>query len=203
MSNHDPRVDAYIAKSAEFARPILEHLRAVVHAACPDAQEAIKWSMPFFLYQGAPLCHMAAFKQHCSFGFWRGKDVVAHADQSRDEGMGQFGKLSELKDLPSKKELTVLVKKAAAAIADGTRAARPKSAPKPPPSLPPDLAALFEKKQHAAARKHYESFPPGAQREYVDWITEAKTDATRQKRIASALEWLTEGKRRNWKYESC
>lgn len=201
MASHDPRVDAYIAKAAAFAQPILEHLRTMVHAASPQVQEDIKWGMPFFLVEGKPLCHMAAFKQHCAFGFWRGKEVVAEA--GKDDAMGQFGKLASLKDLPTKKELTALVKKAAASIADGTRPARPKSAPKPPPSLPPDLAALLAQKAHAAARKHYESFPPSAQREYVEWITEAKTEATRQKRLATTLEWLAEGKRRNWKYESC
>ncbi|HEY1589502.1 MAG TPA: YdeI/OmpD-associated family protein [Rhodanobacter sp.] len=200
MSSHDPRVDAYIAKSAEFARPILEHIRAVVHAACPAADESLKWSMPFFSYDNAPMCMMAAFKQHCGFGFWLYKEVVGG---EAEEGMGQFGKLASLKDLPSKKELTAYIRKAMALNKTGVKLARPKAAPKPPPTLPDDLAALLAQKKHAAARRTYASFSPSAQREYVDWIGEAKTDSTRQKRIATTLEWLAEGKPRNWKYQAC
>jgi uncharacterized protein YdeI (YjbR/CyaY-like superfamily) len=200
MSSHDPRIDAYIAKSAEFAHPILEHLRAMVHAACPEVEESLKWSMPFFSYNGAPMCMMAAFKQHCGFGFWLSRKVVG--DTSED-GMGQFGKLTALKDLPSKKELTAHIRKAMALNEAGVKLARPKAAAKPAPALPDDLSVLLAQKKHAAARKAWESFPPGVQREYVDWIGEAKTDATRQKRITTTLEWLAEGKRRNWKYEKC
>jgi uncharacterized protein YdeI (YjbR/CyaY-like superfamily) len=200
MANHDPRVDAYIAKSASFARPILEHLRALVHEACPTVDESLKWSMPFFSYKAAPMCMMAAFKQHCSFGFWLSKEVTGG---SGEDGMGQFGKLASLKDLPPDKQLSAHLKKAMALNEAGVKKARPKAAAKPAPALPDDLAALLAQKKHAAARKAWESFPPGAQREYVDWIAEAKTDATRQKRLATTLEWLAEGKRRNWKYEKC
>ena len=200
MTNHDPRIDAYIAKSAEFARPILEHLRARVHAACPEVEEGIKWGMPFFSYKAAPMCMMAAFKQHCSFGFWLSKEVIAG---SNEDGMGQFGKLASPKDLPSDKQLASWLKKAMALNEAGVKKARPKAAAKPAPTLPDDLSALFAKRQHAAARKAWESFPPGAQREYLEWIGEAKTDATRQKRLATTLEWLAEGKRRHWKYEKC
>lgn len=200
MTNHDPRIDAYIAKSADFARPILEHLRAIVHAACPEVEEGLKWSMPFFSYKGAPMCMMAAFKQHCGFGFWLSKEVTGGSDE---DGMGQFGKLASLQDLPSAKQLTAYLKKAMALNEAGVKKARPKAAAKPAPILPDDLAALLAQKKHAAARTSYEGFGPGAQREYVDWIAEAKTDATRQKRIATTLEWLAEGKKRNWKYENC
>ena len=200
MSNRDTRIDAYIAKSAEFARPILEQLRAAVHAACPEVEEGIKWGMPFFSHKGAPMCHMAAFKQHCSFGFWLSKEVTGHSGK---EGMGQFGKLATLKDLPSKKELAALLRKAMALNEAGVKHVRPKTGSKPPPVPPGDLAALLANRQHAAACKAWTSFPPGAQREYIDWIDEAKTDATRQKRLATTLEWLAEGKRRNWKYEAC
>ena len=117
--------------------------------------------------------------------------------------MGQFGKLASLKDLPPDRQLSAHLKKAMALNEAGVKKARPKAAAKPAPTLPDDLAALLAQKKHAAARKAWESFPPGAQREYVDWITEAKTDATRQKRLATTLEWLAEGKRRNWKYEKC
>jgi uncharacterized protein YdeI (YjbR/CyaY-like superfamily) len=200
MSNHDPRIDAYIAKSAEFARPVLEHLRERVHAACPEVEEGIKWGMPFFSYKAAPMCMMAAFKQHCSFGFWLSKEVTGG---SEEDGMGQFGKLASLKDLPPDKQLATFLKKAMALNEAGVKKARPKAAAKPAPTLPVDLATLLAQKKHAAARKTYEGFGPGAKREYVEWITEAKTDATRQKRLATTLEWLAEGKKRNWKYENC
>jgi uncharacterized protein YdeI (YjbR/CyaY-like superfamily) len=200
MPNHDPRIGAYIAKSAEFARPILEHLRERVHSACPEVEEGIKWGMPFFSYKAAPMCMMAAFKQHCSFGFWLSKEVTGGSDE---DGMGQFGKLASLKDLPPDKQLATFLKKAMALNEAGVKKARPKAAAKPAPTLPEDLATLLAQKKHAAARKTYEGFGPGAQREYVEWITEAKTDATRQKRLATTLEWLAEGKKRNWKYENC
>ena len=200
MSGHDPRVDAYIARSADFARPILDHLRAVVHASCPEVEESLKWSMPFFSYQGAPMCMMAAFKQHCGFGFWLSKQVVGTA---ADDGMGQFGKLASLRDLPPKRVLAGYVKKAMALNEAGVRLSRPKAAAKPSPTLPDDLAALLAQKKYAAARTTYQGFSPSAQREYVDWIGAAKTDATRQKRIATTLEWLAEGKPRNWKYLPC
>ena len=200
MANHDPRIDAYIAKSAEFARPILAHLRERVHAACPGAEEGIKWSMPFFSYKAAPMCMMAAFKQHCSFGFWLSKEVTGG---SEEDGMGQLGKLATLKDLPPDRQFASWLKTAMALNEAGVKKTRPKAGAKPAPALPPDLAALLAQKKHAAARKTYEGFGPGAQREYVDWITEAKTDATRQKRLATTLEWMAEGKKRNWKYEKC
>ncbi|MBM7126390.1 YdeI/OmpD-associated family protein [Dyella flava] len=195
MPHYDPEVDAYIAQAPDFARPILEHLRAVVHATCPEVEEAIKWRSPHFSYKGSLICAMAAFKQHCGFHFRHYREVVG---TSADEGMGQFGKIVSVKELPSKKELTAYIRKAMALKDTGSQALRPKVGPKPPPKLPADFGALLKK--HAAARKHYEAFSPSAQREYVEWIIEAKTDATRQKRMATALEWLAEGKHRNWKY---
>ena len=195
MANRDPRVDAYIAKSADFAQPILEHIRAVVHAACPDVEESLKWGFPHFDYKGAMMCSMAAFKHHCSFGFWNYKDIVG---KEPAEGAGSFGKITSVKDLPGKKELTEYIRKAMALKDSGIKKERPKTAPKPSPKLSVDLAAALKKS--AAARKHYEAFSPSMQREYVEWITEAKTEATRQKRIATTVEWLAEGKPRNWKY---
>ncbi|QNK00610.1 YdeI/OmpD-associated family protein [Dyella telluris] len=198
----DHRVGSYINDAPPFAQPILEHLRDLVHEVCPEVEEDIKWSMPFFNYKGTPICSMAAFKQHCAFGFWRYKDLVGG---KQDDGMGQFGKLTSLKDLPPGETLAALIRKAMTLNETGVRTRRAraaaKPAPKPAPILPEDLATLLAMEQHAAARKTYESFTPGAQREYVSWITEAKADATRQRRIASTLEWLAQGKRRNWKYE--
>lgn len=197
MAKHDPRVDAYIAKSADFAQPILQHLRAVVHVACPDVEEGLKWGFPHFGYKGAMMCSMASFKQHCSFGFWLQAEVVGG---EAAEGMGSFGKITSLKDLPSKRELTAYIKKAMALNDAGVKTKRPKVAPKPPPSLPDDFAMLLKKNKAAYAA--FQGFSPSAQREYVDWIVEAKTDATRNKRIATSLEWLAEGKQRNWKYQA-
>lgn len=199
MSDHDARLDAYIAKSAAFAQPILEHLRSVIRAVSPEVEEGMKWSMPFFSYKGAPMCMMAAFKQHCGFGFWLSAQVVGDA---LEDGMGQFGKLSSLKNLPPKKELVAFVKKAMALNEAGARRARAR-VERPAPVLPDDLAALLAQKQHAAARKTYRHVGPGAQREYLDWIVEAKTDATRQKRPTTALKWLAEDKQRNWRYQKC
>jgi len=195
MPSRDPRIDAYIAKSADFAKPILEHLRNVVHAACPEVEESIKWSCPHFLYHGKLMCSMAAFKQHCSFHFWHGKEVIGETDK---EGMGQFGKLTSVKALPSKKELFAYVRKSITLREAGVTRQHATPTRKPPLKLPDDFAALLKK--HTSARKTYEAFSSSAQREYVAWITEAKTDATRQKRVATALEWLAEGKHRNWKY---
>ncbi|RUL72948.1 YdeI/OmpD-associated family protein [Dyella choica] len=196
MASHDPRVDAYIAKSPGFAQPVLEHLRTIVHSACPEVEESIKWGCPHFLYQGKLLCSIAAFKQHCSFQFWHGKDVVGETDK---DGMGQFGKLTSIKELPSKRALVAYVRKAVALREAAATRKRATPAPKPSPRLPADFAALWKK--HSAAHKTYEAFSPSAQREYVEWVTQAKTDATRQKRIATTLEWLAQGKQRNWKYQ--
>lgn len=201
MQNQDSRVDAYIAKSADFAQPILTHLRTLIHNACPEVEEGIKWSMPFFSHRGATLCMMAAFKQHCSFRFWLYKQVLG--DDADEDGMGQFGKLTSLQDLPSDKQLTTYLRKAMKLSEAGIKMARRKASARPPPQLPDELAALLARKSHLAAKKTWAGFGPGAQREYVDWITEAKTDVTRQKRIATTLEWLSEGKQRNWKYQKC
>lgn len=198
MNRHDPRVDAYIAQSADFARPILEHLRTVVHAACPEVEESIKWGFPHFLYRGAMMCSMAAFKQHCSFGFWLYTQVVGGKAEA---GAGQFGKITSVKELPVKRELTGYIRKAMALNEAGIKASRPKSAPKPP-VLPDDFAALLGQPAHKAARQHYQAFSPGMQRQYIQWITEAKTETTRQKRMTTSLEWLAEGKDRNWKYKA-
>lgn len=199
MGKRDPRIDAYIAKSADFAQPILEHLRAVIHQGCPEAEEAIKWGMPAFLYRGRILCGIAAFKQHCALGFWGVRGIVGNEDK-RDEAMGQFGRIASLKDLPSKKALIGYVKQAMQ-LGDERAAAPsgPRKAPKPAPATPDDLAAALNKSKKAAAT--YAAFSASCKREYVEWITEAKRAQTRAKRIAQAVEWMAEGKQRNWKYQ--
>jgi len=201
MGKHDSRVDAYIAKSADFARPILEYLRAVIHEGCPEVEEAIKWGMPSFLYHGRILCGIAAFKQHCAFGFWGGRGLVGNEDK-RDDAMGQFGRIASLKDLPSKKVLVGYVKQAMK-LSDERAAAppKPRKAPKPTPATPDDLAAALKKNKKAAVT--YEAFSPSCKREYVEWITEAKRAETRASRVAQAVTWMAEGKQRNWKYQQC
>lgn len=201
MHQTDPRVDAYIAKAAPFAQPILERLRKAVHAANPAGEEAIKWSMPFFMHNGRILANMAAFKSHCAFGFGHGDQVVMTGKDG--EAMGQFGRIESLKDLPSQREITALAKKSMALIDQGVKAPRaPKSGPpRAAPETPADLAAALA--ANAAAGKTYVTFPPSCRREYVEWIEEAKRPETRAKRLAQTVQWLAEGKRRNWKYENC
>jgi len=197
MSPRDPRVDAYIGAAAPFARPILEHLRECVHAACPAAQETIKWSSPHFTYGGRLLCNMAAFKQHVAFGFWLGDRVADNAKAT--DAMGQFGRIERLADLPSKRALAALVKKAMAlGDAGATRAAARGTPPRPPADVPDDLAAALAKNRKA--RETFERFSNSDRREYIEWITEAKREATRAQRLATTLEWLAQGKPRNWKY---
>lgn len=201
MSQHDPRIDAYIEKSAEFARPILIRLREIVHEACPRVEETMKWSMPSFGYAGGILCGMAAFKQHVSFGFWKHAQVMG--EENPRDGMGSFGKMTTIKDLPPKKELVALIKRAMKLNEQGLKspAASRKAAPKPPPVAPDDLIAALKKNRKAQAT--FDAFSPSARREYIDWIVEAKREETRAKRLAQAIEWMAEGKQRNWKYMNC
>lgn len=203
MNAHDPRIDAYIATSADFAQPILKRLRELVHGALPGVEESIKWGMPHFMYQGKLLAGMAAFKAHCSFGFWHGKAVVG--EEASDSAMGQLGRITTLKELPGPTKMKSWVK---TAIAERTAAAaQPKvgkeAKASPYDVLPADLAAALAKKSNAIARRTFDGFPPSAKREYVEWIVSAKQAATRDKRLSQTLEWLAEGKRRHWKYANC
>jgi len=198
MPSHDPRVDAYIAKSADFARPILEEIRARVHAACPQVEETIKWGMPSFVHAGAILCGMAAFKQHASFGYWKHALVMGEAER---DGMGSYGRLASVRDLPPKARMQADLRKAMKLNEDGVKPERRKSAPRPAPEVPDELASALEKNK--AAKATFDAFAPGCRREYIEWIVEAKREETRAKRLAQALEWMAQGKRRNWKYERC
>lgn len=196
MVTKDPRIDAYIEKSAPFAQPILKHLRAVVHEACPEVVETLKWSMPSFEHHGI-LCGFAAFKKHATFGFWK-HSLVVEGDLKALEAMGSFGKLTSLEDLPSKTALKGYVKKAMKLNEEGVQVTRPKRAPKPKIAPPPELLAALAKNKRARAT--FEAFSPSHQREYVEWIAEAKGEDTKQRRLAQAIEWMAEGKSRNWKY---
>jgi len=201
MPTKDPRVDAYIAKAAEFAQPILSHVRDLVHKACPEVEESIKWGMPSFGYHGI-LVQMAAFKAHCSVGFWKGSSVFGDDPiAQKREGMGSLGKLTSVKDLPSDREFTRYLKRAMeynlkheAAPLPSVRKAKP--ALKTPVYL---TAALSKNKK---AREEFEAMAPSKRRDYIEWLEEAKTDETRAKRLKQTVEQVAEGKGRNWKYEA-
>jgi uncharacterized protein YdeI (YjbR/CyaY-like superfamily) len=202
-----PEVDAYIAKAAPFAQPILRHLREAVHAGAPGVVEQMKWSRPFFVLQGASgeviLGNISAFKQHCSFGLW-GTEIAERlrADGvASSEGMGTFGKITSVADLPSRARLVGYVKEAAKKIATGERTkawSRPRVA-KAEPEVPAELAMALKKNK--AAAKVFAAKGPGCRREYCAWIASAKREETRAKRVAQAVEWISEGKGLNWKYE--
>jgi uncharacterized protein YdeI (YjbR/CyaY-like superfamily) len=199
MARKDPRIDAYIAKSAPFAKPILKHLRKVIHAGCPQVEETIKWSMPHFDYKGV-MCGMAAFKQHCAFGFWKGDLILDRGKQAEQSGMGSFGCIKSLADLPNEKTLIGYVKKAAALNEAGIKAPG-RTAPKKRAPIPvPDYFAAALKK-NAKAGKAFEGLSPSHRREYLEWVTEAKREETRKERLATSIKWLSEGKSRNWKYQ--
>ena len=195
----DPRVDAYIAKAAPFAQPILRHVRDVMQRASPEIAETIKWGMPFFDYRGSPLANMAAFKAHAAFGFWR-RDGAGPAEEKAD-AMGQFGKLASLADLPPDAEIIALARAAMVLIDAGAKTRRPPRQPKPEIAMPDDLAAALAASPDAA--RHFAAFAPGARREYLEWVVEAKAPATRAKRISTTVEWAAEGKKRHWKYANC
>jgi len=205
-SARDPRVDAYIAQAAPFAQAPLGHIRDAMHAALPDVSEAIKWGHPFFLLDGRPFANMAAFKAHCSLGFWRGgRPIAEEAAGERDKAMGQFGRVGSVADLPKAAALRQLIVHAraawTAAIEDKASAPPAPKARRAAPDVPDDLAAAL--RAAAGARKRYYAFTPSQQAEYVDWIVQAKRAATRASRIAQAVEWIAEGKTRNWKYQDC
>jgi uncharacterized protein YdeI (YjbR/CyaY-like superfamily) len=200
MGTRDPRIDAYIDNSADFARPILRYLREVVHEGCPEVQETLKWSMPSFEYRGI-LCNMASFKQHCAFGFWKGALIMGEDGKSLElDAMGQFGRITSLADLPPRETLVGYVREAKRLNDEGVKSparSKPKE-PRPEAEVPDDLAAALDGNEQARAT--FERFSPSQRREYVEWITEAKSEATRQKRLAQAVEWMAEGKPRHWKY---
>jgi uncharacterized protein YdeI (YjbR/CyaY-like superfamily) len=197
--SRDPRIDAYIARQADFARPILEHLRRVVHEAAPEVEETIKWSMPHFTCEGRLLAGMAAFKAHATFGLWRASAVLGETGSER-EAMGQFGRIASIDDLPPEQELKAVIRRAAEHAKEGPKP-RPKKPPKPELEPPPELEAALD--SNPAARATFDNFTPGCRREYVEWVVGAKRPETRDKRIAQAVEWMAEGKKRNWKYEKC
>lgn len=197
--NRDPRIDAYIGKAAPFAQPILAHVRERVHAVVPNAEETTKWSAPAFTIDGKILLILAAFKQHAALNFWRGQEL--RGGEANADAMGQFGKLRSVDDLPPDAELDRLIREAAELAKSAPAPRKTKHEPKPAPSLHPEFAHALESAPKAKAV--LDGFPPSARRDYLEWVSDAKQDSTRSKRIATAIEWLSEGKRRHWKYENC
>lgn len=197
--SRDPRIDAYIAKAAPFAQPILDTVREWVHAACPQAEETLKWSMPSFMYKGKILVGMAAFKSHAALNFWRGSELTGKTDEI-DNAMGQFGRLTSVDDLPGEAEFAELVRQAMALEDAGVKAPSLKK-PRETIEMPGDFNAALD--ANPAARAAYDGFPPSKQRDYLEWVSEAKRPETREKRIEQSVAWLAEGKARHWKYESC
>ena len=196
MPKTDARIDAYIDKSADFAKPVLNHLRALVHKACPDVEEAVKWGMPFFVLNGKNLAHMAAFKEHAAFGFWEG---LAVETPKAAEAMGHYGRIRSQDDLPDDDELVAMIRSVAERLqahVSSPKKTRPKPVKVQP--MPEDFAAAIA--LNADAQKAYNGFPPGNRRDYIEWVLEAKRTETRRKRIATAVAWMAEGKDRNWKY---
>lgn len=195
MPTTDPRIDAYVAKAAPFAQPILTHLRSIVHRALPNCEEGIKWGMPHFMVGGKNVAGMSAFKAHCAF--------VIHGEgrQGGGEGMGAYGKIASLDDLSGDDELVETIRAAAQAIASGSAKPKIVKTPKPEIQMPDDFAAALASSPKAEETMH--GFAPSHRREYLEWITGAKQEATRARRIAQAIEWLADGKKRNWKYENC
>lgn len=192
-------IDAYIEKAEPFAQPILEYLRELVHKACPEVEESIKWGFPHFSYKGM-MCGMASFKQHCSFGFWKAalmSDPTLMENAKGETAMGHLGRITSLKDLPSDRILLGYIKEAMKLNEDGVKVVKKVVARKPI-----EVPSYFKKAlaSNKKAKAVFDAFPPSHKREYLQWITEAKTIPTRDKRIEQALEWIAEGKQRNWKY---
>ena len=197
--SRDPRIDAYIAKAAPFAQPLLTQVREQVHATLPDIEETLKWSMPAFTVGGKILLMMAAFKHHMTLGFWRGQEL--RGEKVKNDAMGQFGRIQTAQDLPSEADFARLLREAAELSRTAPLPRKPRSAPKPVAELHPDLAAALDR--DAAAKATFDAFPPSCRREYAEWIGEAKREETRARRIATTMANLAEGKKLHWKYENC
>ncbi len=202
MTKKDPGVDAYIAAAPEFARPILQKIRKLVHAADPEIEEGLKWRCPHFVHGGI-VCGMAAFKNHCAVNFWKGKLIFGARlpEGDREAGMGQFGRLTSLADLPEDELFIGYVREAVRLNRDGIKLPAAPKKEKAELIVPPALRAALKKNKTAA--RAFESFSHSHRKEYVRWIAEAKTEATRARHVQTAITWLAEGKSRNWKYVNC
>ncbi len=192
----DPRVDAYIDRAGEFARPILRHLRNIIHESCPDVREELKWGFPHFMYKGI-LCSMASFKSHCAFGFWKSKLIMDKTARA-EEAMGQFGKIQKVSDLPGKAVLSKYIKMAAKLNDDGVKLPKPR--PKPRTELVIAGDFLSKVRKSPKSKSIFEGFSYSHKKQYIEWIGEAKTAETRERRMRESLEWISAGKPRFWKY---
>ena len=202
MATKEKAIDNYIAKRADFAKPILNHIRELVHKACPHVEEKTKWGMPHFDYKGKMMCHMAAFKQHTAMGFWFGaimKDAVLLENAKSEQAMGHLGRITQLKDLPSDKKIIAWVKESMELIDKGIKLPAKPATAKKELEVPEYFTKALAKNKKA--KQVFENFAYSHKKEYLEWITEAKTEETRNKRMATALEWIAEGKGRNWKYQ--
>lgn len=204
MALKDKRIDSYILRAEDFAIPVLEHLRDVVHEACPQVRETIKWSFPHFEYKDSILCSMASFKAHCAFGFWLGSklsDPEGILETRERTAMGHLGRITSVKDLPSRRTMKRYIREAMSLIDKGTRLE--KKVAKAPAGksveVPPYLREALKK--DPAALSAFNKFSHSKKKDYVEWLTEARTQGTRDKRLAMALTWIAEGKSRHWKYE--
>ena len=199
METYDIRQDDYIAKAADFAQPILIHLRQLIHDATPQIQETMKWSMPFFDYKG-PVCQIAAFKQHCSFGFWKGSLLSdPHHLLEKNDAMGHFGRITSLTDLPSDEILMQYIQEAVELNEKGVKLSKVKNTVKASLVVPGYFSELL--REHPQAETQFNNYSYSHKKEYLEWITEAKTEGTRQKRMLTAVQWLSEGKPRHWKHQ--
>lgn len=199
METYDLRQDEYIVKAAEFAQPVLIHLRQLIHDAAPQIQETIKWGMPFFDYKG-PVCQIAAFKQHCSFGFWKGSLLSdPHHLLEKNDAMGHFGRITSLTDLPPDEILMQYIREAVELNEKGVKLAKVKNTVKAPLVVPAFFTDFL--REHPQAETQFNNYSYSHKKEYVEWITEAKTEGTRQKRMLTAVQWLSEGKPRHWKHQ--
>ncbi|MEP7255397.1 MAG: DUF5655 domain-containing protein [Ferruginibacter sp.] len=202
MAKKEKQIDAYIAKSADFAKPILNHIRELVHKTCPDVEEKMKWSFPHFDYKGEMMCSMAAFKQHMAFGFWKAKlmkDPVLVETAKSETAMGHLGRITSIKDLPSDKKMTAWIKEAMKLNEQGIKVAKPKPTGNKELTVPDYFTKALSKNKKA--KQVFDAASYSFKKEYVMWLTEAKTEETRNSRMATALEWIAEGKGRLWKYE--
>ncbi|GAA4198126.1 hypothetical protein GCM10022289_06380 [Pedobacter jeongneungensis] len=195
------QVDQYIINSAEFAIPILDHLRNLVHKADARIEEKIKWGMPFFDYKGT-VCHMASFKNHCAFGFWKGSLMKDEYEifKERSQAMGLLGKITSFEDLPSDEILIAYIQQAIQLNEDNVKLPpKPKSAGKKELIIPEYFMKALSEVPEALAV--FQNFSPSNKKDYILWLEEAKTEATKIKRMETTLEWLAEGKTRMWKYK--
>lgn len=201
MEKYSPKIDAYIEKSQDFAKPVLHYIREIIHEFCPDAEETMKWSFPHFIYKGKNLCAMASFKQHCTFGFWLEKEMKSMQEITQDiekNSMFSLGKIAQVGDLPSKSQLKKAIKEAMELTDMGVTMKKA-----PPSKIEMEIPDYFQRALEAQpkAKEIFEKASPSFRKEYIAWVTEAKTEATRDKRLEQSLEWIAEGKGRNWKYQ--